>query len=148
MRAKVLFALAVACLVAADKQDAGKKDQDSLQGTWVLKSIERGGKEVNIDQDEHIPRTITFKGNQVSLAHKQGEHKGTFQLGQDGKMGTIDLTPDDPQHKDRPLRALYRVEGDTLTICVNEAKNGDRPKEFAAKEGSHQAVITFTREKK
>jgi len=46
------------------------------------------------------------------------------------------------------LKAIYRLEGDTLKVCVNEAKRGERPREFGAKEGSHAAVVSFMREKK
>jgi uncharacterized protein (TIGR03067 family) len=141
---KLLPVVCVVLLLGADKADDGKK----LQGKWVIKSAERGGKAVDLDKDEHAPKSVTFKDDKVKVEMKSAEHKGTFKAGREDKLGTLDLVPDDPDQKDHAVKALYNLEGDTLTICINEAKNSERPKEIGAKEGSHCAVIVFTREKK
>jgi uncharacterized protein (TIGR03067 family) len=141
---KLLPVVCVVLLLGADKADDGKK----LQGKWVVKSAERGGKGVDLAQDEHAPKSITFKGDKVTVELKNGEHKGTFKLGREDKLGTLDLIPDDANEKDHGVKALYTVDGDTLTLCFTEGKTSERPKEISAKEGSHCAVIVFTREKK
>jgi uncharacterized protein (TIGR03067 family) len=144
---KLLPVVCVVLLLGAEKKEDTKKDSEKLQGTWVVKSAERGGKPVDLDKDEHIPKSITFKGDKFTVKHKEAEHKGAFQIGREDKIGTLDLTPDDADKKDHPLKGLYKVDGDTLTVCVNEGKISERPKEFGAKEGSHCAVVVFTREK-
>jgi len=144
---KLLPVVCVVLLLGADKKDDPKKDAEKLQGTWVVKSAERGGKAVDLDKDEHIPSSITFKGDTFTVKTKGGEHKGSFQVGRDDKLATLDLTPDDADKKDRPLKGLYVLDGDTLKVCVNEGKISERPKELGAKEGSHCAMVTFTREK-
>jgi uncharacterized protein (TIGR03067 family) len=141
---KLLPVACVVLLLGADKADDAKK----LQGKWVVKSVERGGKAVDLDSDQHAPKSITFKDDKVTVETKNGEHKGTFKLGHEDKVGTLDLIPDDPDQKDHGAKALYSLKGDTLTVCVNEGKISERPKEIGAKEGSHYAVIVFTREKK
>ena len=141
---KLLPVACVVLLLGADKADDAKK----LQGKWVVKSVERGGKAVDLASDEHSPKSITFKDDKVTVEMKNGEHKGTFKLGHEDKVGTLDLTPDDPDQKDHSPKALYSLKDDTLTICINEGKINERPKEIGAKEGSHCAVIVFTREKK
>jgi uncharacterized protein (TIGR03067 family) len=141
---KVLPVVCVVLLLGADKADDTKK----LEGKWVIKSVERGGKTVDLATEEHAPKSITFKDGKVTVEMKAGEHKGNFKVGKEDKLGTLDLTPDDPTKKDEGVKALYQVEGDTLTICINEGKNSERPKEVGAKEGSHCCVIVFTREKK
>lgn len=145
---KLLPLVCVVLLVGADKKDNATKDTEKLHGKWVAKSAERGGKAVDLDQDEHIPQSITFKGDKVTVVTRKGEHGGSVKLGHQEKLGTLDLTPDDPEKKDHTVKALYRLEGDTLTVCVNEGKISERPREIGAKEGSHCAVVTFTREKK
>jgi uncharacterized protein (TIGR03067 family) len=145
---KLLPVVCVVLLLGADTKDDARKDVEKLQGKWVVKSIERGGKAVDVDKDEHVPRSITFKGDKVTLAEKNGEHGGTAKVGREGKLGTLDLSPEDPGKQDHTVRTLYRLEGDTLTVCVNEGKLSERPKEIGAKEGSHCTVIVFTREKK
>ena len=145
---KLLPVVCVVLLLGADKKDDAKKDADKLEGTWVVKSAERGGKEVDLDKDEHLPKSITFKGDKVTVELKNGEHKCTFKVGRDGKLATLDLAPEDEKEKDHSVKALYRLDGDTLTICVKDGKLDERPTELAAKEGSHQTVIVFKREKK
>jgi uncharacterized protein (TIGR03067 family) len=140
---KLVLAVGIVFLLGADKADDAKK----LEGKWVVKSAERGGKPVDLDKEEHIPQSLTFKGDKVTMAGKGREHSGTCKLGLEDKLHTMDLTPDDADSKDRVMKALYSLKDDTLTICVNEGKLDDRPKEIAAKEGSHCAVVVFTREK-
>jgi uncharacterized protein (TIGR03067 family) len=141
---KVLPVVCVVLLLGADKADDAKK----LEGKWVIKSLERGGKTADLATEEHAPKSITFKDGKVTVETKNGERKGTFKVGKEDKLGTFDLTPDSPEEKDHVVKALYKVDGDTLTVCVNEGKIEERPKEIAAKEGSHCCVIVFTREKK
>jgi uncharacterized protein (TIGR03067 family) len=140
---KLVLAVGIVLLLGADKADDAKK----LEGKWVVKSAERGGKPVDLDKEEHIPQSLTFKGDKITMAGKGREHSGTCKLGRDDKLHTMDLTPDDADSKDRVMKALYSLKDDTLTICVNEGKLDDRPKEISAKEGSHCAVVIFTREK-
>jgi hypothetical protein len=52
-----------------------------------------------------------------------------------------DLT--DPDRPDRPERAIWKVEGGRLTICVG-APGGPRPTKYSAPEGSGRALYTLT----
>jgi uncharacterized protein (TIGR03067 family) len=146
---KLLVVLSVGLLLGAEeKKDDGNKDSDKVQGTWVAKSAERGGKPVDLANDKHIPAKIVFKGDKVTVHAGEREHTATFKLGHEGKLGTIDMTPDEGDAKDHSIKALYRFKGDTLEVCVNEGKIGERPREFGTKEGAHTAVVIFTHEKK
>ena len=91
------------------------------------------------------------EGGKVTVKTRGGEHKGTFKVGREDKLATLDLVPDEPERKDRPIKALYSLKEDTLTVCVNEAKASERPKEIkstSTAEGSRMAVVVFSREKK
>jgi uncharacterized protein (TIGR03067 family) len=142
---KVLLGVGVVLLLGAATRADVKKDTDKLQGKWVLKSAERGGKPVDLDKEEHVPKSITFKDGKVTIETQKGEQKGSFKIGRAEKLGTLDLTHD--EKKEQVIKGIYRLEGDTLTVCVNEGKLSDRPTEFGAKEGSHQVVAVFTRDK-
>ena len=72
---KLLTVACVVLLLGADKKDDGKKTE-KLQGKWVVKSAERGGKPVDLDKDEHVPQSVTFKGEKFTVSAKNGEHGG------------------------------------------------------------------------
>jgi len=145
---KLLPAVCVVLLLGADSKDDAKKDAEKLQGKWVVKSAERGGKAVDLDKEERLPKSLTFKDEKITVVIKARENTGGFKLGRAEKFGTLDLTPDDATDKEHSILAVYTLDGDTLTVCVNEGKLSERPKEIGAKEGSHCAVVVFTREKK
>ena len=71
---KLLPLVCVVLLLGADKKSDATKDTEKLHGKWVAKSAERGGKAVDLDQDEHIPQSITFKGDKVTVVTRKGEH--------------------------------------------------------------------------
>ncbi len=48
----------------------------------------------------------------------------------------------------RTLRAIYRLSGDDLTICLNERPNGDRPTAFASQLNSPNDVLWVLKRQK
>lgn len=45
--------------------------------------------------------------------------------------------------REEPKRGIYKLDSDTLTICLNERPGGERPTEFEA--GAGVIVLTLTR---
>ena len=46
----------------------------------------------------------------------------------------------------RTVRAIYKLEGETLTICFNLADNSDVPSDFTTKNNSQLLLVRFVRE--
>ena len=127
-------------LVAADDKDADKKDKEKLQGTWNAVSSESGGKE----QKEATEHSLVFEGDKFSV--KKGDKvmvKGTFKVDASKKPKEIDMEiadgPDDV--KGKTAQGIYKLEGDELSWCVDEPGSGNRPKEFATKEGTKTMLV-------
>ncbi len=140
-------AIGVSTLVGAEDKDADKKDKDKLQGTWNAVSGESGGKE----QAEAKEHSLIFKGDEFSV--KRGDKvlvKGKFKIDSSKKPKTIDMeiAEGSDDVKGKTAEGIYKVEGDGLTWCVDEPGSGNRPKEFATKEGTKTMLVKLKREKK
>ena len=50
--------------------------------------------------------------------------------------------------RDKKWEAIYKWDGDKLTLCYTEADSGkDRPDEFATRDGTHRLLIVLERKK-
>jgi uncharacterized protein (TIGR03067 family) len=142
MRTRLCLLLVVGLLVAADepKGDA-KGDQAKIEGMWVCVSAERGGKPL---PDEQKSFKFTFKGNKMTVELPDGQkHEGTFKLDSSKKPKHMTIKPSD---EDKELQAIYEFDGDKLKLCGGEP-GGERPKEFATKEGDRQMLFVLKRVK-
>jgi uncharacterized protein (TIGR03067 family) len=68
----------------------------------------------------------------------------TIKLDSKANPSTIDVTPDGGADRDRAVLGIYRLEGDTLTICMAAAQ-ADRPNAFESPAGSKRSVMVFRR---
>jgi uncharacterized protein (TIGR03067 family) len=138
------FIVAVSLLAAQDT----KKDLEKLQGTWTHVGGEEQGKKV--DEIKGDPIVLVFKGDKLSWKRGKEEKVMTVKLHPDMKPAGIDLIIP----KEKINHAIYAVDGDKLTIRIdnkfkpNEPK--DRPTDFSQEKfkGDHQLLFIFKREKK
>ena len=135
--------LALAVLVAAPAaKDPPKTDPPSLVGEWAIESSVEGGK------PDQLPPGMTWtftadgksvlKVGGVAVVAIDGTYtadpkKAPAQLDVDGGIGGS-------------LRAIYKVEKDTLTLCFVDGAPV-RPTEFASPAGSKVVLLTLTRVK-
>jgi len=128
---RTLSSVSIVCLLIlgaaqAGNQDALKKEVDLLRGTWSVK-IGMGNDEVKaqfaIYGDESFE--INMGGNHINGARKIDPSKSPKQ---------ITLIPD---RSKKSLLGIYKLEGDTLTLCFGQT----RPTEFKAKDGATLWVL-------
>jgi uncharacterized protein (TIGR03067 family) len=134
--------------VASAQHEATKKDLDQLQGTWRLVSRERDGKADLADALKDV--RVTHEGDKFSFSGSpsgSGAMKGTFKLDATKSPKAMDRMPADGPQKGKALPGIYKLEGDTLTICAS-VEGKDRPTEFATKPNSGRVLSVFKREKK
>ncbi len=131
-------------LAAADPE--AKKDEDRLQGTWKVASIENDGKK--LDPKTFAEWKLVVAGNKMTaLDGKEVMDDHVFHLDAAAKPPAIDLTLLTGAKKDQTMQGIYRLEGDTLTVCVNEPGKKERPKEFGAPAGGSFMLLVFQRAK-
>jgi uncharacterized protein (TIGR03067 family) len=139
----ILVGLALA-VGAPTKKDPPAKEPPSLVGEWVGESGVRGGKPENPPPGTSL--TFTADGK---IRFKEGgdakAEEGTYKADPKKTPAEIDINPPDGP-KGETLRGIYKIEGDTLTICI--AMGGVRPTEFASPAGAEIMLITCKRAKK
>jgi uncharacterized protein (TIGR03067 family) len=139
--AVVVVALLVG--VVAAKPDDKKKDEDKIQGTWQAVSMERSGKKAP-DEDVKVFKIVFGPDGKLTVNTPKKEVKGTYQLDATKKVKEITLKGEDG----KTIQAIYKLDGDELTICGVEDGEGDRPTEFTTKADNKSHLLVFKREKK
>ena len=139
----IVIAAAALCLAADAPKDAVKKDQEKLQGDWILASGERDGEQFPDDMVKSLKRFVT--GDKFTVNRDdQTVTKGTFTLDPSKKPKAIDLKI---EGNDQVIQGIYELDGDTLKLCY-AAPGEERPKQFGTKAGSGHALVVWKKAKK
>jgi uncharacterized protein (TIGR03067 family) len=138
--------LVVGLLIAADSgRDATKKERKRLEGTWTLTSVVRNNNP--LPEDRLKDAKFVFQGERFT--QQLGDKtlaKGTFRLDPGKKPQTIDMTMSEGAEKGKTILGIYQLEDDVLRIC-GAGPGGERPTEFASKDGTGHTLITCQRVK-
>jgi uncharacterized protein (TIGR03067 family) len=138
----VLIALSVAVAAPAPKE-ADKKDPPSLVGEWAAETAVVGGKR----EDPPPGTTWAFTADGKSVlkvgAQAAGGLDATYKADRKADPATVDISAGP---KGTPMKGIYRVEGDTLTLCLTQ-EGDDRPKAFESPAASKAILITLKRVK-
>jgi uncharacterized protein (TIGR03067 family) len=81
----------------------------------------------------------TIRDGQIFSDREKKTREATVKFDATKKPKEIDLAVG----KGKPFLAIYKLGGDTLTLCIGDQKN--RPTEFEAKEG--RVLIEYKRDK-
>jgi len=141
MYASLLIGLAVAVGTPGAK-DPPKKEA-SIVGVWVQEKLIEGGKDESDRVVGEVRMTFTEDGK---VLRKGGREEGTYKVDPKKDPAQLDITGTAGE-KDSPLLAIYKVEGDTLTICFEYGKE-IRLTKLESTAGSKIVLMTFKRAKK
>jgi uncharacterized protein (TIGR03067 family) len=144
MYASLVVGLALS-LGAQGAKDDLKKDAP-IVGEWVGVKALAGGK------DRSVPAggvTFTFAADGKFIA-KEGKREkpdeGTYKLDPAKDPAEIDIIPSADKKERGVIQGIYKVDGDTLTICLSSEPGVERPKKFESPRGV--MLMTFKRAKK
>jgi uncharacterized protein (TIGR03067 family) len=104
--------------------DATKKVPQELQGSWALVETQRYGAKVAVTKTGVKLHKLSFDGKKVFFhAMDRRVESGSVEVDSAKEPQMISFNWRVPWH------AIFRVEGDTLTVCFNQA-NAIRPDSF------------------
>jgi uncharacterized protein (TIGR03067 family) len=137
-------------LVAADAppKDAGKKELEKLQGTWVAVSGEHNGAKA---PDAAIKGWKMFvNGNKMTFNPQTDEAQVVFELHPAKTPMEIVFTPLDGPRKGESRRAIYAFENELFKLCWDndeKSKNDKPPTGFSTKQGDGLWILVARRQK-
>ena len=131
----IMAVILMSAAAVVSRAGDAKKDLELLQGDWKIESVQESSGKNGNDSDIKA-MVVTFKGDSMKITLK-GElienHK--IKIDAAATPRTIDFTHLEGPDKGKTEPGIYKVEGDKLTICVNDPGK-DRPSAFAIKDGT------------
>lgn len=140
----VALLLGVAVGVAAPGLKDPPKKGGSIVGEWEPVSLSMGGKTLST-----VPAGMRyeFTADGKWITRREGSDSKSpaleFKFDPKPSPATIDVTSTTAA---RNLTGIYKLEGDTLTICWT--RDSERPKEFESPDGSRAMLMVLKRAKK
>jgi uncharacterized protein (TIGR03067 family) len=138
----------VAAIAAADdaKDDAIKKDQKRLEGTWRVVALEVSGNKA--EKGDALKLTVVngADGTWSLLSEGQEISKGTSTIDPTKKPKTIDFMATEGDGKGNQHLGIYELGEKARKLCF-AGPGKERPTEFTSMPGSDHILVMFEREK-
>jgi len=130
--------------LAARQDDAAKKDLKALQGDWIMAALEVNGVDVPANKLEGT--VLAIKDNRYVVKVKDKlVTTAILELNPKTDPKQLDMTPQDGDKKDKLMRAIYKIEGDTFKMARGLNPEQERPTQFATWPDTNYFVVTWKR---
>lgn len=116
-----------------------------LAGQWQAVEWQVAGSNLSVDGDQN-KRTVAFAGDST-FAWDLGSSGKIARIDPTQKLKEIDYAYTSGGFKDKLQKAIYKLEGDTLTECFAEP-GAARPTEFKSTKENGWGLIAYKRIKK
>ena len=117
--------------------------KDSLAGTWKLTSVAINAQSLSMEKLQEA--RLVVQGSKYSLVLGDIRLEMTHILKADKQPKAMDLTIAEGPEKGNVFRAIYKLEGDKLTVCRNIKPDLERPSEFATKPDTGLMLVVWQR---
>lgn len=146
MNKRALWVLPVFLVGVAVRGGDAPKDQEKLQGTWSVVSMEESGKKAGNDDLKGF--AFQFAGNKLTVKVKdKAVAEFSFKLDAGKKPKTIHLTSLSGDDKGKVDPGIYEFTDDGVRLCVHE-DGKEPPTAFASKVDSNLTLVVLKRPKK
>jgi uncharacterized protein (TIGR03067 family) len=123
-----------------------KKDSELLQGTWTMASLEANGEKVEGELVDNARLVVKDERYTATLGDQTLSSK--FKVDPSKSPKEIDFTYTDGELKGETVKGIYKLEGDTYTMCRALLPDGDRPAEFKTSADSNRILVVWKRQAK
>jgi uncharacterized protein (TIGR03067 family) len=137
----VVFGLALWSVAADDK-----KDSELLQGTWTMVSLEVNGDAVEGDLVDNA--RLVVKDDSYTPTLGDQTYTSKFKMDPSKSPKQMDFTYTDGELKGETVKGIYKLEGDTYTLCRALLPDGDRPTDFKTSADSNRILVVWKRQAK
>jgi uncharacterized protein (TIGR03067 family) len=125
---------------AATPAPADKTDRGRIQGVWVVVKIEQEGDDLT-EFVKNNPSTMTFDGDKYTFQLGTEVERGQFRLDPKAKIPALDYTITEGDQKGKRQLGIYRLDGDSLTICLAKEGTATRPRAFTTRANAPEFVL-------
>jgi uncharacterized protein (TIGR03067 family) len=140
-----LLALALVTAAPTTKDKDAKKEPPSIVGEWVAEKAVLAGNP-RPAPDGGVTMEFKADGKVVIKEGTKGPIEATYTTDPKKEPAEFEMTPPIKGPKNDSLIGIYKVEGDTLTLCL--APDGQRPAKFESSADVPTMLMTFKRAKK
>ena len=135
MTACTLFAALLIAAPGVKEKPQPKAEEVTPTGKWVAEKVEQGGKDMLKELGEV---TWTFQPGTVVLRTRNRDHPMPVTFNPIASAKEINTRP---AFGPTENRGIYKIEGDTLTIYLNEEEDGKRPTDFTPGAPNHTLLV-------
>ena len=141
--------LLVGLMIAAPApKDAPKREAPSLVGEWEGEKAVAGGKELPVPAGG-VGFTFNADGTVTMREGKRAPRQLRYTADPKKDPAEFDILPPDDKPERGVFVGIYKIEGDTLTVCAAVGPPGTaRPTTFESTPGSEARLVVFKRVKK
>ena len=125
-----------------DPPKSAAADAEGIQGTWTAVSAEQDGKEAPAEAIKDF--TLIVTADKLTFNPTGENRQSSYKLDPSKTPKEIELTPLDGPAKGKPMKNIYRLDGDRLTLCLQNG-DGAAPAEFATKADSGLRLLVLKR---
>jgi uncharacterized protein (TIGR03067 family) len=117
-------------------------DLSALQGSWKVTYLEVAGS--LMPASSFLNAIVTLAGDSFESSGMGAVYRGKVKLSQEGSRRVFSLSFEDGPEKGNTNHALYELDGDTWTFCM-DMKGGPAPMGLVSTAANGYALERLTR---
>ena len=144
MKQQIGIAVISLTLLLGGEQSQSNKDRLAAQGIWKVLGAEKGGEAA--PREEILNMELVFHEDTIQV-RDAGKLQQKFKFKMDAVKDPrwLDLTYVGGPNNNRTDRAIYKLDGNDMKLCIQQFQDEPRPKAFATEKNSGNWLVVLRR---